>query len=472
MDRPVLPDLYFDIKDGGLGMQPADIAGTFACMGTASKGTDNKIVPLTSAKDAVKEFGQGPLVDALVDAFSQGARRILAMKLPSAEQGSIGTITADSNNQGDGGLGASGNPVNDFDVVVQITKDGGLGEAQFKVSLHGKNGLADAKSVVIPTNGSYSLQEGGDNVGITLEFDASNGSFKAGDNWSFKTTAPQWSTAGLQTGLDKLIESAYSFEYVLVAGASTVTDWSAANTKAEDAASTHYRFFHVIMESSRPEGDVDTWVNSLVSDAASADYKRVSVVAGFARILDMRLGIEIVRNVGGIYAGRLAVIPVQRSAGRVADGPLKNVIDLPEGWTSAHIQSLDMAHYVTVRRFEGKPGLYITNARMMTDDTSDYKYAELRRVMDKACRVVRSAGLDSEHDEASLEGIQGLKADCQYPLDLMKAAKEVLDAKVEIPPAQDIFGTGIIQVNVRIVPVPIMRWIEVVIGFENPYKEA
>ena len=91
--------------------------------------------------------------------------------------------------------------------------------------------------------------------------------------------------------------------------------------------------------------------------------------------------------------------------------------------------------------------------------------------MDKACRLVRAAGLMSEHNEATDEGLAGLKADCQHPLDLMRANKEIKAGLVEIPEGQDIFATETVKVKVRIQPIAIMRWIEVEIGFQNPYTQ-
>jgi hypothetical protein len=42
--------------------------------------------------------------------------------------------------------------------------------------------------------------------------------------------------------------------------------------------------------------------------------------------------------------------------------------------------------------------------------------------------------------------------------------------RVVIPRDQDVIATSTLRVKVRIVPVPIMRWIEVEMGFENPFQ--
>ena len=111
--------------------------------------------------------------------------------------------------------------------------------------------------------------------------------------------------------------------------------------------------------------------------------------------------------------------------------------EMRNGWKAGHISNLDQAGYVTARHYEGLGGVYITNARTLAGATSDFKYVELRRVMDKACRLVRATGLRSEHNEATEEGLAGLKADCQHPLDLMRANREIRAGIVEIPQGPD-----------------------------------
>ncbi|MFZ5591414.1 MAG: DUF2586 family protein, partial [Bacillota bacterium] len=136
----------------------------------------------------------------------------------------------------------------------------------------------------------------------------------------------------------------------------------------------------------------------------------------------------------------------------------------------AHILALDQARYVTFRQYIGEAGFYVTNGRMMAPETSDFRYVELRRAMDKACSQVRTAALRHEHGEATEAGIEALEGDLTAPLDIMIGAGEIADGRVIIPKDQDVIATSTLQTKVRIVPVPIMRWIEVEIGFENPYQ--
>jgi len=127
---------------------------------------------------------------------------------------------------------------------------------------------------------------------------------------------------------------------------------------------------------------------------------------------------------------------------------------------------------VTFRKFEGLAGVYVTNGRMKANATSDFRYVEWRRVMDKACREVRVAGLKSMHREATDTGVEALRSDLQQVLDVMRGNAEIVSGRIVIPEGQDFIGTSTIRVKVAIVPVGTFRQIEVTIGLENPFRAA
>jgi len=92
--------------------------------------------------------------------------------------------------------------------------------------------------------------------------------------------------------------------------------------------------------------------------------------------------------------------------------------------------------------------------------------------MDKACREVRLAGLRKLFGDADEAGLAALTDALQQPLDRMKSAGECAGARVTIPANQDFIATSAVRVKVRIQPTPKMRWIELEMGFENPFRQA
>jgi hypothetical protein len=167
-----------------------------------------------------------------------------------------------------------------------------------------------------------------------------------------------------------------------------------------------------------------------------------------------------------------ALKAVQRSVGRVIDGPLPMVTGLkPDGLNDAHVDLLDnTGKYITARTIVGLPGVFVTNGRMKVAETSDFRWVEWRRVMDKACREVRLAALKSLQQEATPGGIEALKSDLQQPLNIMRGAGEIADGKVTIPDNQDFIATQTVKVKVRVQPIAAMRFIDVELGFDNPFR--
>jgi hypothetical protein len=83
----------------------------------------------------------------------------------------------------------SGDPRNEYDAAVDITADGGLNEAAFRVTVDGAVG----KAVTVPERGGYAVP----NTGLTLQFTPGDSGFKAASE-----TVDQWvgAPAGSEEG--------------------------------------------------------------------------------------------------------------------------------------------------------------------------------------------------------------------------------------------------------------------------------
>jgi hypothetical protein len=184
-------------------------------------------------------------------------------------------------------------------------------------------------------------------------------------------------------------------------------------------------------------------------------------------LTDYANGRQVDRNGAALYAGRVSAIPVQRSPGRVADGPLPGVLRLnPTGITETHIANLDAAGYITMRQYIGMNGFYVTNGRLRAPATSDFKYVELRRPMDRACKLARAEALKLL--QAEVTSLDDLEARLSAPLVTMAGAGEISTGRVVIPRDQNILTTGTLRAKIRITPVAIARSIELEVGYEIP----
>lgn len=463
-----LSDVSIIIKDGGLGIQPSSGTGVHAKIGVASAGTVGEIVSITDGDQIAGQFGTGPLANALADSYMTGSRYMYTVRAAGDVASSVGSITPLAS--GTGTFAVTGAPLDDYEVIAKIVDTGRYNSATFQYSLDG--GDTYSKLITVPAgNGEYAVT----GTGITFKFtegvDEPENSFRAGDRFTLKTVAPTASVSAVNDAIDALLDSKYTFEGIHIVGISAASLWAALAARADEAES-RFRYLYLLAEARGPNSGetVDTWVNDLLTESAGFSHPRVGVCAGRLEISDYLTGRVVERNGAGIMAGRIMKCKVMESAGKVMLGSLAGVVSLrPVGLNTGHIAALNEGRFISFREYEGLNGQYPTEFRLMASVLSDYQYGEFRRVMDKACRAVRIAGLRYKNAEASEQGIKDLEAYLRQPLSIMKGDGEITAGRVIIPPDQDILATSRLKVKVRIQPIGIMRDIEIEIGMENPY---
>lgn len=137
---------------------------------------------------------------------------------------------------------------------------------------------------------------------------------------------------------------------------------------------------------------------------------------------------------------------------------------MPTGWSAVQ-KTLEDAGYLTAKKYNGLNGVYWGDSRTLAEDTSDYRYEEVLRVVFKAIRKMRIAALASLYDEAGDplrptedDGTAYLKANIENALDTMTTVrpKELAAHDVDIPSGQDIANNGI-DVLPTLIGIPIIR---------------
>lgn len=314
-------------------------------------------------------------------------------------------------------------------------------------------------NVTIPSNGQYEVP------GVChLSFNEGVGAphFIAGDSWGLEVVAPGAGVEDIVSASLKIRAAGLPVECILVAGATGPSTWAALDVLADTEFKAKGRFMFFLTEAADvADGDTTPdWVADRVAEPAVAgSLVRVAVCAGYVDEGADR------RSIGGRVLGHImGLAKVSFSPGRVRSGSIGGVTTFgptDEGF----IAQLDTAGFITLRKWEGLSGAYITNGRMLVDETSDFRWLEYRRVMDRACRLARLAGLRSAHDEGDVSGLKALESDMQGPLDGMVGARLCAAAKVTVPVNQDVVSTSTVAASVGIQPIPAMRWINVDIGF-------
>lgn len=148
-------------------------------------------------------------------------------------------------------------------------------------------------------------------------------------------------------------------------------------------------------------------------------------------------------------------------------------------YTVAQLNQLDDKGYVFVRSIPQLPGLYFNDSHTCTTVADDYSRSEMNRTMDKAIKAVRGALVPKLKSPLLVDEVTGFlqpatvadfETQAQGQLDLMAGDLEISSGDVYINPEQNILSTGILAVEVEIVPTGTAHTISVTIGFNNPFK--
>lgn len=472
MTRPVLGDVYGTALDGALGLSARGNEGEIGIVGISSQGPVNGVetVGRGGLADAVTRYGTGPLTRALRDVLMEG-QVARVMRVSTSEVGTIGTPDT-SGKSGDGTIGFTGSPKDEHEIVVEVLLGGALATTTFRWSPD--NG--DTWSVETAAAAEVALGT----TGVTATFTQAAtpaDSFDAGDLVRVRTTAPVPTLAELQAALAAFKLSAVDPPIILIPHALNNAALAALDVVA-DAFHALQRYTMFVCEVRRPTTS-ETWaqyVTALLSEITTTS-EHVLACAGRVEMVGAE-GTVRETNAAALIAGRLSVIREGVSAGRtgsrppLGSGPLPGAVSLPAGLTDdAVIADLDAAGFTTVRTFRGPTltnplrGVFVNNARMLTPQTSDYRYAETRRLVLLALRRVREALLPHLQGDAGADSLAYLQTVGQQALDTHVIGDgRAADAVCLVPLDQDVTGDEEVDVEVRILHTPKARWIHVSAG--------
>ncbi len=342
------------------------------------------------------------------------------------------------------------------ELQLEIVKAGGMNEGTYRLSVDGGDNYGKTKT--IPANGVLSIYD----YGVTVEF---QGAYQGGTVYTCRLLAPAPGIVDVMEALETPL-SLYDVEFIYITGPSDSVDWAAAAAKTEELWNAHRPTF-IKMEARLPydNEDLNDWTAQMIAERADFASRFVQVCVQFGEVTDSS-GLRKLRNWAGLQTGRTISIPVQRATGRVRDG---NIVQgtLPDGWAAVQ-PWLEDAGFLTAKPYAGLKGAYWADSRTMAEDTSDFRYEEVLRVVFKAVRKERIAALTSMYDELGdplapegAAGLNYLKANIENALNTMTAAipPELAAYVVEIPPNQDYVNNGV-AVETTLIGIPIIRSIK------------
>jgi hypothetical protein len=189
----------------------------------------------------------------------------------------------------------------------------------------------------------------------------------------------------------------------------------------------------------------------------------------------------------GLLAGRLAMMPVQRNAGRVKNGAIYSAGYAYIGDKKVENADIEMLHdkgYITLRQHVGRAGYFITDDPLATLPTDDYNGIAVRRVIDKAYRLAYETMTTELLDEVSVND-QG-QVSVSYAKSIEnKVENAIINAMTVngelgndpadqndtgvvclVDPTLNVLATGKIVVSLRVKPFGYAKYIEVNLGFK------
>lgn len=142
-------------------------------------------------------------------------------------------------------------------------------------------------------------------------------------------------------------------------------------------------------------------------------------------------------------------------------------------YTPQQIQSINDKGYLFLVKHSGEAGTYLNDSFTATSVENDFAFIENNRTIDKAIRAINKvlikkvsgpAYIDPDTGLLESSGVVALETVCSDVLDEMKRSGEISGYSVNINPNQRVLQTSKLEVIIKIIPVGVLREIEVKIG--------
>jgi hypothetical protein len=341
-----------------------------------SETSSGEIAQISGIQAAINLYGYTPVAE-MAGFISKYAGQCFALDLPATKT-QVSAATMTKVGTGASAITIDGYATNSYKIIITIT-DG----YTYNFSLD--NGITTSKTRRITTGGTYVLP----GSGLTITFGTSTG-YVAGDTYTYTAVGPKLAVSDLSAAFTVIKNYATEFYAVVVydgkktAAASTLLSNSLESELASLEAINYYCAGIIGFGESDALATTRTALESI-------DANRISVVPATGTQFSAlsREGYSgLNESLIFAYAARVAKCLLSEDPGQVDRGALDGIlyVDNDESINA----TFDAWQGVTVRKFRGKSGWYVTNSFMKGDAGEDIQYIQHRRVMDTACALVFS----------------------------------------------------------------------------------
>lgn len=460
------------VADGGLGArQQTDLP--LAVVGCSSSGTAATPVLISSIAHAIETFGHGPLVEAIATILRYGAGPVVGCRATASTAGSESAVS--QTGTGTAVLSVTTSGARDaYGIRVKITRAGAnLAAATAAMQLSIDGGTTYGEETAVPVGGVFTVGDTG--VGVTF----ADGTFVADDVYAITCTAPVFNSANASAAVTALLESTIDHEGIFVVGPVTGTIYSALATLVGDAeADGVYRW---LLCEPRVQGSdsVGTFTAAIVSDFADDASPHGAVCAGEALQLSAAIGGTHRRNVGRLYAARLAAISASGRSQRLAESPMRvrsgAVAGLDAGALYHDLRSLTTltgGRFCGLQSIVGRTGYYCTTRSTAAagSDLTDIARIRVIKAAQRALLGILTAQIGDTVPLTSSGTIQPAVAaalDAQLGAAFSREMEGMISSSsVAVDRTNNIATTSTLLASFRMVPLGYTTAITATVGYE------
>lgn len=385
-----LPDHNESFTDGAIGFSTGAADDVFMGFGVCSGGVADTVYgPFLRADKIVEQLGDGPLVEWGGHQLEVAAGKpIYLTKVTGSVAGANSAVAASGSGPA---VTLTGNPRDDYDAQVKITRGGTRGTATFKYTLDDgetwSHELVTAATYVIP------------GTGITVAF--ALGTYVLDETYSWTSTSPGYDGDDLTAAYDVADASGVAWTVGHVIGQPTgasdaaratalATLIAAAGTLVDSSRTTKHRLRALVLEV--PDvADDDSGDAALKAaiDSVSLYNKQLALVGGFCFLRSPVTKRLHRRSSAWPAVSRARQFARHIDPGWVGGGALHKSVERIEH-DEYKREGLNALRITTLRTYEDAQGFFVTNFWLFAPPGSDYRYLPHWRVLSRSSKIARA----------------------------------------------------------------------------------
>lgn len=269
-------------------------------------------------------------------------------------------------------------------------------------------------------------------------------------------------------GVNKLPPAEYEADTTQGIDADAIT--AAANAqKVAESYANQIRPFRLLLPATAWTGSTD----SLFKPTESS-YNRVAFILASDGAITGTYTAAV-----GMILGRAAAMEPQQSIGRVKSGSLAADGYFTSGDNylekSGMAEALNDAGYIIFINYTAKNGCYLNGDQMAAPLSDDYGQLHLGRIIDKAMVIAYTTYISEILENIAVDEKGYLPTGaCKSFEGMIENAiagnmrNQISSFTAYVNPAQNVLSTGKLEIDCKLVPLGVLREIQVNLSFENP----